>query len=87
MAWRVSLEPRVSCEIERGSPPESLATNASRVSSPSAANTGAGPLSLMATPLRLLCDMFLDILHLLRPAAVVHAERFGAAVAGNLVKT
>jgi hypothetical protein len=41
IACRVSFVPAVSWEIELGRPRESLTTNESRVSSPSAANTGA----------------------------------------------
>ena len=41
IACRVSLEPLVNWEIERGCPPESFVTKASRVSSPNAAKTGA----------------------------------------------
>src|ERR1035438_3237441 len=39
------------------------------------------------TPLRVLRDIALNILHLLCPAAVVPAECFEQAVAGNLVET
>src|ERR1035438_3156067 len=86
IACRVSLEPRVSWEIEQGRPPQSFATSASRVSSPSAANTGARVCRLAAMRLRLFCDMLLDVLHLLCPTAVVHAECFVATVAGDFVK-
>jgi hypothetical protein len=41
IACRVSLEPCASCEIESGCPPQSLATSANLVSSPSAAKMGA----------------------------------------------
>src|SRR5580658_4800315 len=73
--------------MERGSPPESLATSARRVSSPSAENTRAGTLRRAAAPLRLLRDILFNVLHLHRPAAIVHAERLGAAVARNLVES
>src|SRR5277367_6960572 len=89
MAWRVSLEPRVSCEMEYGWPLESLATSVRRVSSPSAAKTGARSLWRALPALKLflrLCDIFLDVLHLFCPTAIVLAERFGAASGGNLVE-
>src|SRR5208282_5077540 len=86
MACRVSVDPLVSCEMEQGCPSMSFATKASRVSSPSAANTSAWVFCLVDLLLRRLCDIFLDVLHLLGPAALVPSERFEAAVAGEFVK-
>src|SRR5258708_848981 len=86
MACLVSLEPIVSWEIEQGRPAQSFATNDSRVSSPSAANTGARTNRWTAIRLRGLCDIVLDVLHLLCPATVIHAESLEAAIAGDLVE-
>src|ERR1700722_2873579 len=72
--------------MEYGRPPESFATRDSRVAWPSAANTGARACCLTTVRLPRLCDMFLYVLHLLSPAAVIHAECFEAAVPGNLVE-
>ena len=85
MACRVRRETWVSCAMEQGWPEDSLATSARRVASPNAANRRYGG----AADRRLVClrDIVLDILHLLRPAAFVHAEGIGAAVGRNLVET
>src|SRR4029077_17441640 len=48
--------------------------------------TGARGRRLAANSLRPLGDMVLDVLHLLCPTPVIHAERLEAAVAGNLVE-
>src|SRR3954462_5327772 len=66
-------------------PLPTLASNDRRVSSPSAANTDARVLSA-AAPLRSLLDMTCDILHLLPPAALVHAERLVATMGRQLVE-
>src|SRR5215475_14259836 len=71
--------------MDRGSPSESFLTSNSLVSSPSAANNGARPL-LVTRRLWLVREIALDIFHLLRPASVVHAERFHAAAAGNFIE-
>src|SRR2546430_5355426 len=72
--------------MERGCPRESLATSDSRVSSPKAAKTRAGAFRLTAMALGRLRDMALNILHLLRPAAVISPERFQAPMSGELVE-
>src|ERR1035437_2409783 len=69
--------------MEQGSPPHSLATSERRVSSPSAANTGARGCRFAIGRLWSLRDMGLDVLHLLSPAPVVAPERFKAPLAGN----
>src|ERR1700682_5199826 len=76
-AWRVRAEPAVSRVVERGPWDDSRPTSASRVSSPSAANIGAGRREIL--PRRMLRgDMSLDVLDLRRPAVLVYPERFGA---------
>src|ERR1700730_2846590 len=72
--------------MEHGRPLQSFATSDSRVSSPSAAKTGAFASRWAAILLRFLGDMALDVLHLLCPTAVIHAKRFEAAVAGDFVE-
>ena len=72
--------------MERGSPLESFAMSDKRVSSPKAAKTIACACRLEATVLRRLRDIVRDILHLLRPAAIIHTKRFCPPVAGNLVE-
>src|SRR5271169_3107822 len=72
--------------MERASPPQSFSTRYSRVWSPSAANTGACARDLAVMLLRVLRDIAFDVLHLLGPATVIHAECFQASVAGDLVE-
>src|SRR5262245_32374677 len=55
-----------------------------RVSSPSAAKTGALPRPAAAVRAR--ADMLRDVLQLLRPAAVVHAEGLGATSGRDAVE-
>ena len=94
MAWRVSREPDVSWAMEWGWPPESLATSARRVGSPSAAKTYAWArrvaalLGLGEGLHRLRCgeDIGIDVLHLLGPAAAVAKEGFGAAFRRNVLE-
>src|ERR1700677_4706429 len=81
-AWRVSFVPSVNSAIEYRCPLHNLESSESRVSSPSAANTAAFARAL----LRRLVDIGLNILHLLRPSAVVPEQRLGPAFGGNLVK-
>src|SRR5262245_4059853 len=83
-ACRVMSVPAVSREIDWALPADSRPSIDSLVSSPSAANTVARVFSA-AAPLRGF-DMASDVLHLRAPAAVVHAERFVAAVARDLVE-
>src|SRR5262245_2060961 len=77
-AWRVTGAPAVRSTMVDGPSEESRATSPRRVSSPSAAKTGAAPAS--AAPVAL-CrrDMTLDVQHLLGPAAFVHPERLVAS--------
>src|SRR5690606_7653945 len=79
IAWRVTGSSAASCAIERREPSPSFSTRASRVGSPSAANTAAASGVRGARPACALPDMFADVLHLDRPAAFIHAERLGAA--------
>src|SRR5947207_4403626 len=72
--------------MERGSPPQSVVTSDRRVSSASAANTAACCrrfAALRSLPPR---DMALDVLHLLGPAAVIHAEGLRTALCRDLVE-
>src|SRR5690348_11973230 len=96
MACRLSGWPSLSCAIERREPSQSRATRASRVGSPSAENTFAAPadwrailacaLAAMAARVRHGFDVQADVLHLLRPALVVHAERFRTATGRNALE-
>src|SRR5579863_2946772 len=72
--------------MERGSPAASAATSDSRVSSPSAANTAACWRRRAAPPSMPARDMAGDVLQLLGPAAVVHAQRIAVAVWRQLVE-
>src|SRR6187401_3849397 len=83
-AWRVTPEPSVRLVIDDGPARHKRLTMPRRVSSPSAAKTGA-PLCNNAWSARR--DMAFDVLQLSGPAAVVHAERLGAARRGQLVET
>ena len=87
IACRVSFEPAVRCEIDRGRPAASFTTSANRVSSPSAANINAGSSAKRAAALRLGRDMLLNVFHLLRPATIVSAEELLPRVARNIVET
>src|ERR1700761_9009642 len=73
--------------MERGWPSERLASSARRVSSPSAAKTGAC-IGQAAAGLRLelLGDIGFDVLHLLLPATFVLAESLFAAFARNVLE-
>jgi hypothetical protein len=64
---------------------QSFATSESRVWSPSAANTRELP-RVATILLWRFGDMSFDILHLLDPAAVIHAKSFQAALTGDFVK-
>src|SRR6202050_949637 len=72
--------------MEHGWPLQSLATRDNRVSSPRAAKPGALVWRLRVTGLRLSRDIALDVLHLLRPAAVIPAECFEAGVTGDFIE-
>src|SRR5213592_2735425 len=70
--------PAPRCTVDSGPSAPRRATRPRRVASPSAANNGAAaPRPALAALARR--DMTRDVLHLLGPAAVVHAERLGAA--------
>src|SRR6476660_5516490 len=87
IACRVSFDSSESCVMEQGSPPQSFATSASRVLSPSAPNTLARAFGLARMRLRCLRDMGLDVFHLFCPATVVPAERFRTPLGWHIVKT
>src|SRR5215467_426034 len=87
IACRVSFEPLVNWEIDRGCPLESFATKASRVSSPNAAKAGACAFPLAVSLLRCFCNISLDVLHLFSPTALIPAEGFKTKVAGDIVET
>src|SRR4051794_7635944 len=82
IAWRVRAEPSASREIDCGGPLDRFPISASRVSSPSAANTEARRVSAVPRSARA-ADMALDIDHLLGPAPLVHPKGFDAPVLGN----
>src|SRR5688500_2409874 len=80
-AWRVMSLPEDSCAIDFAPLLHRKATSRSRVSSPSAANTGAAlrnPALRSGALTR--SDMFLDVRHLCIPTLAVLAERTEAAV-------
>src|SRR5688572_9419867 len=80
-AWRVMSVPEVSCAIDFAPLLHRKATSRSRVSSPSAANTGAAlrnPALRSGALTR--SDMFLDVFHLCIPTLAVLAKRTEAAV-------
>src|SRR5262245_56448719 len=84
-AWRVNWVPSVSLAMDCGSPLSSFDNTARRVSSPRAANTLARTLSALSR-LGRLSDMALDVLDLLCPAALIHAEGLVATVDRNFVE-
>src|SRR5690606_16534457 len=96
IAWRLRALSRPSSVIERCARSPSLPTSDRRVGAPSAANTTAAAgarrdqrdraLRRRAWLDRASPDMALDVLHLLGPAAVVHAEGLVAAVRGDAVE-
>src|SRR5712671_4231243 len=73
--------------MERGSPSLSFVIITRRVSSPRAAKTGAVASVLAVMTLCAFRDMVFDVLHLLGPATIIHAEGFEAAVAWDFVET
>src|SRR3546814_1192725 len=91
IAWRLSALSRPSSVIERCALSPSLPTSARRVGSPRAANTTAALEARRdqrdrAMRRRASLDMALDVLHLLGPTAVVHAEGLVAAVRWDAVE-
>src|SRR6185436_17738433 len=83
-AWRVTPEPVVRLVIEAGPERQSRLTMPRRVSSPRAAKIGA--LLRRAVDRLGLLDMASDVLDLLRPAALVHAEGLATTRGGDLVE-
>src|SRR5216683_1132364 len=84
MACRVTADPAVSRVIERGPSELSRATSASRVSSPSAANTGA--VRETSRQPALFGDISREVLELLSPSRVVHPECFSTPRRGDAVE-
>jgi hypothetical protein len=87
IACRVSFVSSVSCEMEHRRPLQSLTIKDNRVGSPSAAKTGAGAWRLFASALRAERDIAFNVLHLLRPAALIHAECLGTSFSGNVLES
>ncbi|SIT39356.1 hypothetical protein BN2475_190204 [Paraburkholderia ribeironis] len=89
---RVISVPAVNCAIDIALPAHNTAIKRRRVSSPSAAKTGAALRSIDARATGLpdalltLGDMLFEVGHLLPPPAVVHTERFVAARGRQLVE-
>src|SRR5262245_56929296 len=83
-ACRVTSEPSVSCAIDCGPLVHRRTTSASRVSSPSAAKTGAARATRAA---ELRGDMLRDELQLLLPTAFVHLEGERATLERDAVET
>src|SRR6202041_1244031 len=71
IAWRVRVEPSVSSAIDCGRPRQSFSTSVSRFSSPKAEKMDACALCASVIFLRILADMAFNVLHLLRPTAIV----------------
>src|SRR6478735_2782656 len=83
MAWRVSSVPTDKPAIDRSRPSLRVVSRNRRVGSPSAANSVAGLSPRAATSA---FDMSLDVSDLFGPATLVHAEGFGAAMGGDILK-
>src|SRR5262245_34232431 len=83
-AWRETGDRSLRREIDSGPLEASRTRSRRRVSSPSAANSGAA--SLTCPVVGLAGDMAPDVLHLDRPAFGVHAERLVAATCGQPVE-
>src|SRR5579859_5009853 len=89
IAWRVSVEPSASREIDCGGPLASLPTSDSRVPSPSAAKTDARCSKSVPRSGRGFCmllQMACDVRHLLGPPTLVHAEGIEPPVFGKGVE-
>src|SRR5690606_3661781 len=82
MAWRETSALAASCVIEPGPPADRRLTRASRVSSPSAANSGA-TRSARGTLTALALGMASHVLHLNRPTLAVLTIGFEAAWRGQ----
>src|SRR5262245_7858380 len=77
IAWRDTADFALSCVIDPGPPDDNRRISPRRVSSPRAAKSGAASRTGdLAEALGL--DMAANVLHLLSPALLVHAEGFGA---------
>src|SRR4051812_29588203 len=85
IAWRDVGDFSLNRVIDSGPFVESRTSKRMRVSSPSAAKSGAASRTC-ATANALDRDMLLDVLELTGPTALVHAERFVAPVRGQLVE-
>src|SRR5688572_22247647 len=85
-AWRVMSVPEVSCAIDFAPLLHRNATSRSRVSSPSAAKTGAALRNPALRSGGLTRNMFLDVFHLSVPTLAVLAERLHAPVRRHLVE-
>src|SRR4029077_20199780 len=86
--WRVTGMPPASRVIDAGPPSHSRRRTWSRVSSPSAANTGAARsrCGLDGGLRRRAVDIPLDVAHLFVPALFVAAIRGEAAVGGDAIE-
>ena len=76
----------LSCVIDPGPPDDRRTISRSRVSSPSAAKSGAASRTRVAMA-ALLLDMAANVLHLRRPPLAVHLERLGAPTRGDVIET
>src|SRR4026209_545139 len=85
IAWRETRDLGDRFVIESGPPAQRRTTSFSRVSSPSAANTGATARTRAWAPGSAV-DMALDVLGLAGPALAVHAESFVAPLRRDAVE-
>src|SRR6266700_1882135 len=86
-AWRDTRDLAPRRAIEPGPSVDRRNRRPRRVSSPSAANSGAASrTAVAASGVTSDLDMFAHVLELFLPAAFVHAERLGAAVRGHAVE-
>ena len=75
MACRETREPSASCAMQSGPCSHRRSSTRRRVSSPSAAKTGAEVRHERAEPLRRMsCNVFLDKLRLMLPTAIIRSE-------------
>src|SRR5947209_9888324 len=85
IAWRETADSALRCVIDSGPLAASRTSRRNRVSSPSAAKSGAASLTCAAA-ITLASDMALDVLQLLGPSLAVHAERLGATFGRNAIE-
>src|SRR5262249_55086990 len=86
IAWRETRDRSLSRAIDPGPAVDSRTRSRKRVSSPRAAESGAASCACVGSP-ALALDMAANVLDLLGPAVVVHAECLRAAPGRNPIET